>query len=46
LWQKESYEHIVRDLDQLEAYRKYIANNPAKLRPGEYTLGKGGGIEA
>ena len=45
LWQKESYDHIVRDLEQFEAYRRYIANNPAKLRLGEYTLGKGSGIE-
>jgi putative transposase len=46
LWQKESYDHIVRDLEQLEAFRRYVANNPAKLRAGEYTLGKGSGIEA
>jgi type I restriction enzyme R subunit len=29
-WQPESYDHIVRDLEQLVAYREYIAGNPAK----------------
>jgi type I restriction enzyme R subunit len=28
LWQAESYDHIVRDLRQLHAYREYIADNP------------------
>jgi type I restriction enzyme R subunit len=29
-WQPESYDHIVRDLTQLFAYRRYIAANPDK----------------
>jgi type I restriction enzyme R subunit len=29
-WQAESYDHIVRSLEQLREYRKYIAENPAK----------------
>lgn len=42
LWQRESYDHIVRDLQQLEAYQQYIAANPfkAKLRDGEYILSR------
>jgi hypothetical protein len=40
VWQKESYDHIVRDVEQLEAYQEYIAVNPdkARLREGEYIL--------
>jgi putative transposase len=39
-WMKESYDHIVRDYEQLEAFQQYIAANPlkAKLRIDEYTL--------
>jgi len=29
-WQSESYDHIVRDFEQLAAYREYIARNPDK----------------
>jgi type I restriction enzyme R subunit len=29
-WQADSYDHIVRSLEQLREYRKYIADNPAK----------------
>ena len=38
LWQKESYDHIVRDDEELARIRQYIANNPAQahLNPGEY----------
>jgi type I restriction enzyme R subunit len=28
LWQVDSYDHIVRSLEQLSAYREYIAQNP------------------
>ena len=31
-WQRESYDHIVRDFDQLEAFQQYIAANPEKAR--------------
>jgi REP element-mobilizing transposase RayT len=38
LWQQESYDRIVRDAEELAAYRKYIALNPikAQLRDGEF----------
>lgn len=43
LWQDESYDHIVRDEDELIGYRRYIADNPrrARLRDGEYSLRSG-----
>lgn len=46
LWQTESYDHIVRDIEQLNHYRRYIAENPvkARLRAGQFTLGTGIGI--
>jgi REP element-mobilizing transposase RayT len=34
LWQRESYDHIVRDTDQLQAYQDYIAFNPEKAKLG------------
>ncbi len=39
LWQRETYDHIVRDAEQLHAYQEYIAANPvkAKLAAGQYT---------
>jgi len=47
LWQAETYDHVVRDIEQLRSYRQYIAANPvkARLRTDDYTLGKGTGIE-
>jgi hypothetical protein len=30
LWQKENYDHLVRDQAELIKIRKYIAENPAK----------------
>lgn len=38
LWQRESYDHIVRDERQLEAFQNYIRDNPAKagLTEGDY----------
>ena len=38
LWQKESFDHIVRGSNQLERIREYIAQNPEKsgLRPDEF----------
>jgi len=37
-WQTEGYDHIVRDEDEFEHYRRYIADNPsmAGLTEGEY----------
>ena len=32
LWQRNYYEHVVRDEDDLYRIRKYIINNPAKWR--------------
>ena len=39
-WQRDSYDHIVRDVDQLDRFQKYIRNNPAKagLKEGDYYL--------
>ena len=39
-WQRESYDHLVRDTEQLQAYQEYIKANPtkAKLSVGEYIL--------
>ena len=39
-WMRESYDHIVRDQEQLEAFQRYIHANPAKanLKPNEYRL--------
>jgi hypothetical protein len=43
LWQKETYDHIVRSEAQLMHYRQYIAANPIKahLEPHEYAVGLG-----
>jgi len=40
LWQRESYDHIVRSEEQFARDRRYIRENPlkAKLREGEYLL--------
>jgi len=37
-WQEESFDHLVRSPEQLEALRRYIADNPhaARLRQGEF----------
>lgn len=42
IWMDESYDHIVRSMEQLEFYRKYIRENPAKahLGVGKYRLKK------
>jgi REP element-mobilizing transposase RayT len=37
LWQKESFDHIVRDADHLQRFRAYIANNSRGLPPGTYS---------
>jgi len=39
-WMDESYDHIVRNTEELTAFRNYIAGNPAKagLEPEEYSL--------
>jgi type I restriction enzyme R subunit len=37
-WQEESFDHLVRSVDQFAWFERYIAENPlkARLRPGEY----------
>jgi hypothetical protein len=39
LWQKESFDHIVRSADQLERIERYIHDNPRGLAADQYTLG-------
>jgi REP element-mobilizing transposase RayT len=38
LWQKESYDHLVRSEEQFAHYRRYIRENPikARLREGDF----------
>ncbi|HUY93088.1 MAG TPA: transposase [Pirellulales bacterium] len=38
LWQKESFDHIVRSPEAAERIRQYIRTNPAGLPPGSYSL--------
>lgn len=37
-WQYESYDRIIRDVEELAAFRRYIARNSevARLREGEF----------
>ena len=39
LWQRNYWEHIVRDNDELDRIRKYIRNNPAKWEIDKLHLG-------
>ena len=38
LWQRNYYEHIIRDDDDLNRIREYILNNPANWEDDEYKL--------
>ena len=40
MWQAESYDRIVRDRSELDAFRKYIAENPVKahVAEGQYAI--------
>lgn len=38
VWQRESYDHIVRNLDELEHCIAYIRSNPHSLPPSDFTL--------
>ena len=40
LWQRDSYDHIVRDSKELRALQKYIHDNPTKagIKAGSYRL--------
>ncbi len=46
-WQKENYDHIVRNWKELGAFRRYIADNPCKagLRDGEFLLYRAAWLE-
>jgi REP element-mobilizing transposase RayT len=46
LWQEETFDHVVRDRERLEKFRRYIEENPrkARLAPGEYETGSGSGL--
>ena len=38
VWQKESYDHLVRDIDEFNAIRAYIRGNNAKLAYDAYNM--------
>jgi len=38
IWQKESFDHIVRSSESLEKFKRYIAENPAGLKPDSFSL--------
>ena len=39
VWQRNYYEHIVRNEDDLHEIREYIVNNPAKWADDKYNPG-------
>ncbi len=39
-WQRNYYEHVIRDENDLNRIREYIVNNPAKWQEDEYYVGK------
>jgi putative transposase len=43
VWQKESFDHLVRDAPSLRRFERYIRENPTKARlsEGEYLAGRG-----
>src|ERR1017187_3273041 len=45
-WQPESFDHIVRNEQQLEKFGRYIQENPAKAGLGEGKYRSGGGWAA
>lgn len=36
VWQRNYYEHIIRDEDDLDRIREYIAGNPSRWEEDEY----------
>ena len=38
LWMDESYDHLVRSKEELDAFRKYIRDNPVLLEDGSFWL--------
>lgn len=41
VWQKDTFDRLVRDADNYEQYLHYIGNNPSHLPPSDYTLSVG-----
>lgn len=41
VWQKESFDHIVRSPETLERIEGYILENPKGLPPSDYSIGGG-----
>ncbi len=39
VWQRNYYEHVVRNEDDLHEIREYIVNNPAKWPDDKYNPG-------
>ncbi len=37
-WQEESFDHLIRSVDQFEVIQKYIASNPRNLNLSEYQM--------
>ena len=48
IWQHETYDRIVRDVEELLKYRRYIANNPnaGNAKAGEFSLGRAEWLDA
>lgn len=40
LWQRNYYEHIIRNEDELNNIREYIQNNPLNWRSDDYFVGQ------
>ena len=38
LWQRNYYDHIIRNNPELNTYRKYIQDNPSKWKEDEYFI--------
>ena len=39
VWQRNEYDHLVRDMQSYEACVNYINQNPRNLLPGQYSIG-------
>ncbi|WP_395749081.1 transposase [Prosthecobacter sp.] len=46
VWQPESFDRVIRDLDELRRTREYIEKNPRGLRMGEFHLHRAEWIDA
>ena len=38
LWQRNFYDHIIRNEQELQSIREYIINNPAKWQEDKYFI--------